>query len=64
MSFGDNIKSSNPPPCLNCSQRVLGCHDTCNKYKQYKEINIAVSKARNEDKRKISIPYTAFGKKG
>ena len=64
MGFRDQVKSSNPPPCLKCSQRVLGCHDTCGKYKQYKEINIAVSKARNEYKRKISIPYTAFGKKG
>ena len=64
MGFRDTTKPSNPPPCYQCVERFPCCHDTCNKYKQYKEINIAVSKARNEYKRKISIPYTAFGKKG
>jgi hypothetical protein len=60
MGFKDNIKSSNPAPCLNCSSRVLGCHANCEGYKHFKEINIAVSKARNEYKRKISIPDRAF----
>lgn len=62
MSFGDNIKSSNPPPCKGCTERTEGgiCHDTCQKYLNYKEINIAVSKARNEYKRKISLPDRAF----
>ena len=60
MGFRDNIKINNPPPCLNCSERHTLCHDTCNKYKQYKEINIEVSKARNEFKRKISLPDKAF----
>ena len=25
------------PPCLNCKVRHIGCHDRCNKYKEYKE---------------------------
>jgi hypothetical protein len=60
MGFRNNFKPSNPVPCMNCSDRLLGCHDTCGKYKHYKEINIAVSKARNEFKRKISLPDRAF----
>lgn len=24
-------------PCKNCSDRVVGCHDTCDKYKQFKQ---------------------------
>jgi hypothetical protein len=24
-------------PCLNCKNRYLGCHDSCNYYKEFKD---------------------------
>lgn len=24
-------------PCRNCTERTLGCHDACEKYKEFKE---------------------------
>lgn len=29
----------NKAPCLNCKDRVLGCHSTCERYKEFTEIN-------------------------
>ena len=26
-------------PCLNCKDRVVGCHSTCEKYKEFFELN-------------------------
>lgn len=36
-------------PCKDCRSRKLGCHGTCEKYKQYRElIDKASDKARKE----------------
>lgn len=37
-------------PCKDCNDRVLGCHSTCTKYKEFKEFRNKVSKARLEYK--------------
>lgn len=29
----------NKVPCRNCKDRVLGCHSTCERYKEFAEIN-------------------------
>lgn len=34
------------PPCKNCEQRALGCHDKCKKYKAYK-LKLEKEKAYN-----------------
>lgn len=25
------------PPCYNCEKRYLGCHDSCDKYQEFRE---------------------------
>lgn len=31
--------TDNRAPCLNCQNRVIGCHSNCDKYKVYDESN-------------------------
>ena len=26
-------------PCMGCSDRIVGCHTSCDKYRKYKELN-------------------------
>ena len=33
-------------PCLNCEERVLRCHATCEKYKEFTDEGDAIKKAR------------------
>lgn len=35
-------------PCLNCTERVLMCHNTCEKYKQFKQNKEDIRTARAE----------------
>ena len=32
--------------CMDCTKRYIGCHSTCEEYKQFVEKNKAVSRAR------------------
>lgn len=32
--FSHNV----PSPCHGCKDRVLGCHDTCDKYKEFRGV--------------------------
>lgn len=35
--------------CLNCKDRVIGCHATCEKYAKFKERGDQIKKARLEE---------------
>ena len=35
-------------PCLNCTERVLGCHSECKKYIDCKNRNIELNKKRHD----------------
>lgn len=35
-------------PCLNCSDREVGCHSTCERYKQFKNEHSAETQVRND----------------
>ncbi len=35
-------------PCLNCEDRFPACHDTCEKYKEYKAESMADKTARHK----------------
>lgn len=43
------------PPCKDCTGRVLMCHDSCSKYKEFKYNTEAVQTARQEFLNKKSI---------
>ena len=36
-------------PCKGCMDRVLGCHDNCEKYQEYKAKNDAARKVRQQE---------------
>lgn len=36
-------------PCRYCEQRVLGCHDRCEKYLEYKREREQISEARRDE---------------
>lgn len=46
MGFIENFKLSNPVPCKECTGRILMCHDTCEKYKHFKQVNADIEKER------------------
>lgn len=35
--------------CKECTDRVVGCHSTCESYKTYKEEMASLTKARKDD---------------
>ena len=39
----------NKSPCLNCEDRSILCHDSCNKYKSYRDKADRVKKARRKE---------------
>lgn len=41
----DNVISKINSPCMNCENRKMGCHSTCDKYKEFK-ITIETEKAK------------------
>ena len=43
MSYGRAEK--NPPPCKDCTDRVLWCHEKCERYKKWKDKLKAKKKA-------------------
>lgn len=46
MGFKESFKLSNPSPCYQCSGRILMCHDSCIKYKHFKQVNADIEKER------------------
>lgn len=38
-------------PCLNCPNRYLGCHDTCQKYLTYRKEQDIVNTKRSKERR-------------
>ena len=38
-------------PCLNCPDRYLGCHDTCQKYLTYRKEQDIVNTKRSKERR-------------
>lgn len=49
------IKAS---PCLNCKDRVIGCHSTCKKYKEYFDEN---EKRKEKLRKKQEVSYVVNG---
>ena len=43
------------PPCKGCIERNPGCHDKCDKYKEWKKILDSANKARQEYNFKSAI---------
>jgi hypothetical protein len=43
-----NENKSLIPPCKECTGRVMMCHDTCDRYKQFKQNKENVKTARAE----------------
>lgn len=35
-------------PCYGCDERVVGCHSSCERYKEYHEKNVADHQTRKE----------------
>lgn len=44
----------NNSPCLGCKQRIFNCHDTCDKYLNFKATNEKISQARIKYKESIA----------
>lgn len=43
-------------PCKDCPDRIVGCHSTCNKYKQYRVEQDAQNKAiREQNERQVVL---------
>lgn len=45
-------------PCLNCKDRVIGCHSTCKKYKEYFDEN---EKRKEKLRKKQEVSYVVNG---
>ena len=43
------MNEKEPAPCKGCTDRVLHCHSTCTKYKQYKFLIEAQNKQRRAE---------------
>jgi hypothetical protein len=43
-------------PCLNCPEKYPGCHDHCDKYKEWKERYQAQQKHLADNKYRMCIP--------
>lgn len=46
-------------PCKNCKNRVLGCHSTCEKYKEFYELN-EQRKAEQDKAREIDLVLHSY----
>jgi hypothetical protein len=46
--------------CIDCGERHLGCHSTCERYKLYVEKGNAIKRARFEEaqQNRVSIAHT------
>ena len=44
-------------PCLNCEERKLKCHTTCEKYKEFTDEGDAIKKARYDYVMRNRISY-------
>ena len=44
-------------PCLNCTDRKVGCHSTCEKYKSYREYKDEENKKIKQSKQIYSDLY-------
>lgn len=42
-------------PCKDCPDRVLGCHDTCEKYQEFKAYREKIIQARAEEAKRRGI---------
>lgn len=43
--FSKNLYSGQKnAPCMNCNERIIGCHSTCKKYEQFKNESNAIKK--------------------
>ena len=44
-------------PCYGCPDRYLGCHDTCEKYKEFKNLRNEINEKRYKEQSTICRPY-------
>lgn len=35
-------------PCYNCDEKYIGCHDSCEKYREYKINIVEINQAKRE----------------
>lgn len=45
-------------PCLGCTDRQVGCHGNCEKYKAFKEVTISRSREVQRQKREEAMYHT------
>ena len=55
-----SLNKSLTAPCKGCEKRVLMCHDSCNKYKEFKSNMQAVSDAREDYKRQKNLCFESM----
>ena len=48
-----------PNPCKDCTDRYLGCHDHCERHKEWSEQHQAELQHLKDQKSRWYIPYTA-----
>lgn len=46
-----------PAPCMNCQDRVLGCHSKCEKYKIFRAELDEINRKRREDDLRASASH-------
>lgn len=42
--------------CLNCKERIIGCHQNCEKYKQYKQYLETIKQNKIKEREKYKKP--------
>ena len=46
---------SNEAPCKGCREREIGCHDTCPRYKRFKDARQEVLNRRHRDSDQVGF---------
>lgn len=52
------------PPCKDCTNRTMGCHSTCELFKDYEAAKIRYNEERNKDFKEIDRYRIKVRKKG
>lgn len=55
-SFAYNAYNNIKPPCKDCTERYIGCHNECAKYKDYR-VNLDTARKEMKDRGKKSMDY-------
>ena len=52
------------PPCMNCPDRELNCHGSCEKYKGWRAELNEINRVRAEEQNKKLLSYSERAAKG